>query len=299
MAITGIKEDDPLSGFLFILTIYFILRKVEREGSSRSLTREVFHFILANANDMLLIVRSAEDLQVLQNLINVLAKKIGLAFNPRKCCTLHYSNKPPAECRNTIFNLAGCDISTIQTGHPAMFLEKLIGPFLPRDTVTIEMLKPGALKIMVSKLTPWQSIDYLKTFFFPSLQFLMRTDQIAKTDWSKIDNSLKSLLKRTLGIPPNAANEYLYGSRDYGLLGIPLAADDLDIASIDGGFKLLTSKDPLIKTFAWEELDDTANYRNESTAAVNKELFLNSPPSGRNSNKYKSPYLEPELLRTI
>lgn len=85
-------------------------------------------------------------------------------------------------------------------------------------------------------LTPWQRIDCLKSFFYRSLQFLQRTDQISKTDWSMIDNTLKPLIKKTLSLPSNSTNEYLYGSRDDGLFGIPLAAEDSDIALIiEGG----------------------------------------------------------------
>lgn len=64
---------------------------------------------------------------------------------------------------------------------------------------------------------------------------MIRTDQLQKTDWQSIDDSIKPLLKRTLGLPPNAANEYLYGLRDDGLFGVLLSAEISDIAIIDGG----------------------------------------------------------------
>lgn len=73
-----------------------------------------------------------------------------------------------------------------------------------------------------------------------------------------IDNSIKPLLKKTLNLPSDAANEYLYGSKEDGLLAVPLADDDSDIAHIDGAFKLLTSKDEITKYFAWEELTETS-----------------------------------------
>lgn len=63
----------------------------------------------------------------------------------------------------------------------------------------------------------------------------MRTDQITKTDWQNIEDAIKPLIKRTLGLPLNAAKENLYGARDDGFFGISLAAEDLDIALIDGG----------------------------------------------------------------
>lgn len=101
---------------------------------------------------------------------------------------------------------------------------------------------------------------------------------------------MKPLLKKTLGLPSNAANEYLYGSREDGLFGTPLAAEDSDIALINAGFKLLTSNDSIIQKLAWGELDDTDSWRYESISQLNISKYLNSEPSNRTSDKYKSPW---------
>lgn len=137
---------------------------------------------MAYADDVLLMARNAGNLQALLHFINVLAKKIGLNFNPKKCCTLHYSNKAPAGCWPTIFNLAGNEILYLEDGVPTIFLGKPIGIFIPRDSVTVDAIKQRGLKILQSTLTPWQRIDCLKSFFFPSLQFLQLTDQLQKQD---------------------------------------------------------------------------------------------------------------------
>lgn len=79
---------------------------------------------------------------------------------------------------------------------------------------------------------------------------MMRTNQLGKKQWREVDTHIRPSIKRLLGLPPNAANEYLYGAKDDGLFGIPLAADDSDIALIDGGVKLLTSKDYIIRDMA-------------------------------------------------
>lgn len=215
---------------------------------------------------MLFIAHTAEDLQALLYQINILAIKIGLKFNPNKCTTLYYSSKPPAGCRDTIFNLAGSELSHMYNGNPTMFLGKPIGAFLPRDSVTLDRLKQRGMKILSSMLTPWQRIDCIKIFFYPPMLFLEKTDQLSKTDWSLIEDALKPLLKKTLGLPSNATNEYLHGSREDGHFGTPLAAEDGDIALINGGFKLLTSNDNIIQKLAWGELVDAAKWRYESTS---------------------------------
>lgn len=143
-----------------------MLKKIQGEGSVRDLgTKELFHFILAYADDMLFIAHTTEDLLALLYLINILAIKICLKFNPKKYTTLYYSSKPPAGCRDTIFILAGSELPHMFNGNSTMFLGKPIGVFLPRDSVTADRLKQRGMKIFFSMFTPWQRIDCIKIFF--------------------------------------------------------------------------------------------------------------------------------------
>lgn len=122
VAATGVRQGDPLSGVVFILTIDFLLRKIQHECSRRHLNnRDVFHHILAYADDMLVIAKSADDLQALLDILDKLASRILLKFDPKKCNTLHYSSNPPAGCRGRIFNLNDVDIPVIVDGDPAIF----------------------------------------------------------------------------------------------------------------------------------------------------------------------------------
>ena len=132
--------------------------------------------------------------------------------------------------------------------------------FLPKDIALLEDICNFAKSILDSRLAPWQRVDCLKTFFFPSLQFSLRVNKFNKCDWKKIDAVIKSLVKKTFNLPSNAANEYLYGLREGGMCGIPLISEDSDIACVDSAFKLLTSRDLIVKDLAWDELTKIANY---------------------------------------
>ncbi|KFM83362.1 hypothetical protein X975_06694, partial [Stegodyphus mimosarum] len=48
---------------------------------------------------------------------------------------------------------------------------------------------------MTSKLAPWQRLDALKSFFYPSLQFDMRIARHRKSTWTGIDSFLRPLIK--------------------------------------------------------------------------------------------------------
>lgn len=67
--------------------------------------------------------------------------------------------------------------------------------------------------------------------------------------------------KGFLFVPPRAANEYLYGNTSDFLFGIPMAAEDSEIAHIDGAFKLLTSSDESVMSLAWKDISSTVSHR--------------------------------------
>ncbi|GFX60036.1 retrovirus-related Pol polyprotein from type-1 retrotransposable element R2 [Trichonephila clavipes] len=104
-------------------------------------------------------------------------------------------------------------------------------------------------------------LTHLKTFFFPSLSFAMRTAQLDKSSWTKVDVTAREELKNLFSLPSNASNHYLYGGRKLGCCGIPFAAEDSDFYLIDSAFKLLTSIDVEVSTQALGQLNRTVLYQ--------------------------------------
>lgn len=146
--------------------------------------------------------------------------------------------------------------------NPIVFLGKAFGFQLVNDHSQIKEFYEKALKILPSVLTPWQKLDSLKSFFFPALLYAQRTHRIPKSDWRELDDALRSIIKKdVLNLPERAATEYLYGSSADCLLGLPLAAEDSDIALIDGAFKALTPTDEVVMEAAWQDLCSSASYR--------------------------------------
>lgn len=70
-----------------------------------------------------------------------------------------------------------------------------------------------------------------------------------------------------------------------------MAAEDSDIALVDGGVKLLTSKDYIIRDMAWVELEDDAAHKYKAPLVTGKQDFLNSGKNSLNdrvANRYTS-----------
>lgn len=125
----------------------------------------------------------------------------------------------------------------------------------------VKIYNGTGLKIVKSKLAPWQRLDALRTFFYPSLTFALRRNIWTKGDLKKIDDVLRPEIKKTLNVPNEASNAYIYGPRSEGCCGIPLLNDEADVFSIDSAFKLLSSKDPIVLELARSSVQVTVRDR--------------------------------------
>lgn len=198
-----------------------------------------------------------DELQRRLNDVTATAKQLSLTFNANKCKTMHFRGETPAGCRDTAFTIEGREIPTLANHEQVTFLGKEFGYRTLTSWATLAEYMNTGEKILTSSLAPWQRLDALKTFLYPSTQVALRTGALTKTEWSKLDEFLRPLIKRTLKVPIRASNEYLYGERKKGCLGIPLTAEDSDVVTSDSAFKLLTSPDPAIRALATEDLNTT------------------------------------------
>ncbi|GFT18733.1 retrovirus-related Pol polyprotein from type-1 retrotransposable element R2 [Trichonephila clavipes] len=249
----GVKQGCPLSGILFNLAIDQVLRTVQEEKEEKA--------ILAFADDLVLLAPSPEELQDLLSLTNEALNKIALRVNPNKCATMHLSGKAPTGTRATPFQLNGRELRILGEGDHYKYLGKPVGFFLMKSFKTVNEALSLLQKIATSQLAPWQKLDAIKTFFFPSLCFSMRTAQVGKTGWRKVDTAVAKEVKNILSVPERATNYYIQADRSAGGCGIPSAAADCDFYLVDTAFKLLTSRDDHVKLASLGQLIRTFKAR--------------------------------------
>ena len=242
--LSGIRQGCPISGLLFNLYINSIFQILPQSN---------YHQVLGFADDIALLGSP----MTLQNSIDTMAShltKLGLTPNPSKCKTLHVSGQRPVGVRDTSFSALGVPIPSLVEGEAFTYLGNPIGFKALPPGATLEHITSCALKILRSNLAPWQRMDALRSFVFPMLNFPMRNGKILKKDWDQFDQVIRAEVKRTLYLPHEAANNYLYGPRFEGLMGIPIASEESDLALIDNGFKLLTSRDAILASLAKQDL---------------------------------------------
>ncbi|GFT53715.1 retrovirus-related Pol polyprotein from type-1 retrotransposable element R2 [Trichonephila clavipes] len=249
----GVKQGCPLSGMLFNLAIDQVLRSVQ-DGREETA-------ILAFADDIVLLADSQEELQGLLDTTSEALDRITLKVNPNKCATLHLSGKPQTGARPSPFQLRNSTLRIMNDGDHYKYLSKLVGFFLMKNYKNVNEALSLLQKVATSKLAPWQKLDALKTFFFPSLCFSMRTAQIDKTGWSQVDAAVTKEIKEILSLPERASNHYLQADRSAGGCGVPSAAADCDFYLVDTAFKLLTSRDEHVQLAALGQLTRTFKAR--------------------------------------
>lgn len=249
----GVKQGCPISGLLFNIAIDPIIRHIQGQQAE--------HKILAYADDLVLLAKEPEELQGMINSVYSLAAKINMRLNPGKCFTLHLSGQTPIGTRDTQLYVGGEPIKQLEDGEFDKFLGKPVGFHITSNLKELADLMLTAKKLLQSKLAPWQKLDAIKTFFYTSLNFLMRTAQFAKGDWAKLDDVVRAEIKKVLHVPQEAANDYIYGPSKSGCIGLPVAASDSDFHLIDNAFKLLSSKDVHTAELALDDLQSVVSKR--------------------------------------
>ncbi|XP_054720780.1 uncharacterized protein LOC129230407 [Uloborus diversus] len=116
----------------------------------------------------------------------------------------------------------------------------------------------------------------------------MRTGQIPKEDWKKVDAVLRREIKSTLYLPENAANGFLYGSRASGCCALPLASEDADLYLLDTACKLLTSKDAALASLHHGQPETSAASHFGGAGSIPVREYGGRLPKNRNANIWTS-----------
>lgn len=274
----GIRQGCPLSGLLFNLVVDPVIRKVQ--GTTAD------HRILAYADDLTPLARDPASLQASINLIEEEAGRLGLSLNAAKCRSLHLSGCSPVGLRGSQFLVNGTPIPVIRDFEAFAYLGRPVGFNILQDGSDVDATIQLGTRILGSMLAPWQRLDAIKTFLYPALHHLMRTGTVGKTEWARLDEALRPLIKQTLYLPPGASNDYIYGSSRAGACGIPCAAETSDVCRVDSVFKLLTSRDPEVARMALDDLMGIVKARLRRDCDLpDAELYL----SGHNEGDFRMP----------
>ena len=200
----GIKQGCPLSPLLFNLVLEGLLPVLSNNYSGYQFPGGARVRCLAYADDLCLIGQSKEDINDMLRVTNLFFNWAGLELNPSKCGALSMINsrrlkyvepfEPLIDEFNSILALKWEDAY------------KYLGVSMGRerrgsmDNLAQSMLK-AADKILSSGLTDWQKSDTINVFAISKASYYLDSSLLNVTWASKMDASLRSLLKKALRFP--------------------------------------------------------------------------------------------------
>uniref|UniRef100_A0A914DGE2 Reverse transcriptase domain-containing protein n=1 Tax=Acrobeloides nanus TaxID=290746 RepID=A0A914DGE2_9BILA len=208
---SGVKQGDPLSPILFNLALEPLIRAMKSRFKEPLNIHDVPIQMPAFADDLALVAKNGEELSKMLDSINLLAKNRGLAFNPKKCSTLHIKN---GHIQPTKFKINGSNLGILQDGDQYNYLGTEFGKNVRSCLKTkASQLLEDLQKIEQCKLAPWQKVDAIKTFIVTRMAHLIRNGNPFLGDLKELDRAIKYAILTICKLPHHEPQLIMYMER--------------------------------------------------------------------------------------
>ena len=258
----GVKQGCPLSPILFNLCIEVILRKV-KSAASKLKSGPCIHYgtlvsCLAYADDLVIIARSKNALQLLLDAASEGANILGFLFRPDKCATLSLTStrQRATYVEQQDFTVQGNHIPALTQEESYRYLGVPIG--LVHNIDDLPNIVPRLIRdidvIRSSLLAPWQKLDAIRTFIQPCLTYALRAGNPEKQSLDEYQRTLSRALRDICSLPNRATPSYFFAHKKVGGLAFQEPRTECDIQAIVQAVRILSSSDPAVVAMARQEL---------------------------------------------
>ena len=290
----GVKQGCPISPILFNLTTELLIRSVQSRCSGNSDISFKLHgnpvYVLAYADDLVLVSRTRHGLQTLLDDVSVAANILQLSFRPDKCASLSLtcnSKREPSRVGDTVFSVQERNIPVLAKEESYRYLGVPIGLLYDaNDMLRItDKLMQDLEKIRDSLLAPWQKLDAIRTFIQPCLTYVLRTSPVTRDSLKTYRSKLIDVLRSICHLPKRSSTHYFFADKSVGGLGLQDPFDERHIQSIVHSVKILSATDTLTNNIAKSQLKSVV-YRCFHRDPTDDEIdaFLSGSMDGELSN---------------
>ncbi|CAL7932937.1 unnamed protein product [Xylocopa violacea] len=227
----GVKQGDPMSGFLFNLVIDDLLRDlcagegVKIEGATVT--------AMAFADDIIIVAPNPKTMSTHIKTVEAFFGRHGLSINASKCSSFQNLIVPGTKRlvvdTRSHLRINGEPIPTLGVTSQMKYLGypfRYSGAVTPSASNVQGMLK----NLKSSPLKPWQKLNILQRYLIPRLHHRLQSMDINKKKLKYIDNCIVKFVKNILHLPITTPTPYIHAPLRCGGLGIP--ALTLHIAAI-------------------------------------------------------------------
>jgi len=292
----GVKQGDPLSPTLFCVALEYIIRNLKKKlpGSGYQWCPGHSTFLLAYADDLALVCKSADELSKSLAELSRLADICGLSFKPAKCATLSVCG---GQAIDRQFEIQRTKMPALNKGQFYLYLGAPIGLGISTAAVFSNLFTKARNDLQLisgSALAAFQKLDAIKTFIVPRFYYHFAHSRPLRGDLDSFDVLLQKSARTTLGLPHFSVKDYLHLPSSLGGVGLlPLTALEA-IICLSHSFRLLTSKRAITRRLAIAALKrEVATVVRRVPTDVDVENFLNCrlPMKGDNSRINCSQFL--------
>ena len=258
----GVLQGDPLSPYLFNITLDWALSQVPEDVGARLAGLPINY--IAYADDVVLTASTHVGLQAALDVFVAEAGKVGLELGHAKCATISIlgdgKRKRWLQDSNTYFTAGGTRLRALRPGETYKYLGLEVGLSAgqaePRRALAALIRDLASLQR--APLKPQQKIWGLKHTLVPKHQYARVLGRSTNGTLKRYDREVRTFVRKALHLPKDTPNAGLYTKVSDGGLGIP-------------EFSVIV---PALKRGALERLSRSAD---ERVAGIAGALLLSDP----------------------
>jgi hypothetical protein len=106
------------------------------------------------------------------------------------------------------------------------------------------------IQIFQTDVPSWQKIHMVNTFCSSKLMFGYKNGQVSQVDLDKFDEKVRQLIKNDLQLPVSTTNDFIYGSKKNGGLGMFRQRHIMKLTQLSHALNMLNAEDETIRSIA-------------------------------------------------
>ena len=223
----GVLQGDPLSPYLFNITLDWVLSQVPASVGARLAGTPISY--IAYADDVALTASTPGGLQTSLNVFVREAAGVGLELGIPKCATLSIRGDGKRKrwlVDHVNFSASDTPLRALRPGETYRYLGLEVGPISraePKRALAALISDLG--KLQRAPLKPQQKLWALKNHVVLKHQYSRVLGKSTKAVLSRFDQEIKRFLKKALHLPKDTPNAGLYTKVCEGGLGVPKFTD--------------------------------------------------------------------------
>ena len=247
----GVRQGCPLAPTLFNLCVEGLLDRLAKQQADGLKLGNTWITVQAYADDILLISDTEEGLRNLASTLERFCAATNLTINVEKCRTMSYI--VTANQRTTVdvvFELRGQPVKTVSLTD---YMEYLGCPIAITKEAKMDHARGRILEVLgmvnrvrMSHLTFVQTLDSLKRFIIPKLDYELANGVCPKGELAMLDQQMRCALQDLFG-RQSMPIEFFYTTWKDGGLGLPKLVERWSVLQIRTFLNMLQAPDETVR----------------------------------------------------